>query len=325
MADIPAGGHMAGPERAKAVETLANWTGAAISVALIVGVGIWGYRLLVRDVSGVPVVRAAHSGPMRVQPETPGGRPALHQGLAVNNVAAQGSAAAPADRLVLAPSPIDLDENDAAMGDDIALAVMPAPEPVAPVQEVAQTERLNSGELSPQMASIRALAEQLANGTQVLTAPTPVSVPAPEAAPIVATIAPLTEPSVAPQTNIGGGGLVRSIRPKIRPQGLKASVINATTPATTIDVAAASVPAGTRLVQLGAYDSAEIAKKEWTRISTKFGDYLEGKQRVIQKSKSGGRTFYRLRAMGFSDINDARRFCSALVAERADCIPVTTR
>ncbi|HBS49363.1 MAG TPA: sporulation protein SsgA, partial [Rhodobacteraceae bacterium] len=33
----------------------------------------------------------------------------------------------------------------------------------------------------------------------------------------------------------------------------------------------------------------------------------------------------RLRAMGFDDISDARRFCSALVAGGADCIPVTTR
>ena len=35
---------------------------------------------------------------------------------------------------------------------------------------------------------------------------------------------------------------------------------------------------------------------------------------------SGGRTFYRLRAMGFEDLSDARRFCSALVAENAECM-----
>ena len=52
---------------------------------------------------------------------------------------------------------------------------------------------------------------------------------------------------------------------------------------------------------------------------------MGGKARVIQEAESGGRTFYRLRAMGFDDINDARRFCSVLVAENADCIPVTTR
>jgi hypothetical protein len=29
--------------------------------------------------------------------------------------------------------------------------------------------------------------------------------------------------------------------------------------------------------------------------------------------------------MGFEDLSDARRFCSALVARNADCIPVVTR
>jgi hypothetical protein len=29
--------------------------------------------------------------------------------------------------------------------------------------------------------------------------------------------------------------------------------------------------------------------------------------------------------MGFTDLSDARRFCSAMVAERADCIPVVAR
>jgi hypothetical protein len=78
-------------------------------------------------------------------------------------------------------------------------------------------------------------------------------------------------------------------------------------------------------VQLGAFDSDEVARSEWGRLSSRFNDYLAGKKRVIQRAESGGRVFYRLRAMGFSDLADARRFCSALVAENADCIPVVTR
>ena len=72
-----------------------TWTGALMSVALIDGLGVWGYQLAVRDVSGVPVVRALE-GPMRVAPDDPGGEQAEHQGLAVNNVAAEGVAAGPA-------------------------------------------------------------------------------------------------------------------------------------------------------------------------------------------------------------------------------------
>ena len=59
-----------------------------MSLALIVGIGVWGTKLIMRDVSGIPVVRAAE-GPMRIQPENPGGLPADHQGLSVNDVAGQ--------------------------------------------------------------------------------------------------------------------------------------------------------------------------------------------------------------------------------------------
>jgi hypothetical protein len=52
---------------------------------------------------------------------------------------------------------------------------------------------------------------------------------------------------------------------------------------------------------------------------------LIGKTRIIQAAQSSGRTFYRLRAEGFTDEADQRRFCSALVAEQAACIPVTVR
>lgn len=89
-----------------------NWVGAITSVALVVGLAMWGYKLTVRDVTGVPVVRALE-GPMRVQPEDPGGTQAAYQGLAVNAVQADGVAAAPAERLVLAPQPVELTQADA--------------------------------------------------------------------------------------------------------------------------------------------------------------------------------------------------------------------
>ena len=70
MADFTAGPNSgsAGVPAGKYV----NVAAAAISVALIGGVGVWGYKLLMRDVTGVPVVRAME-GEMRVSPENPGG------------------------------------------------------------------------------------------------------------------------------------------------------------------------------------------------------------------------------------------------------------
>ncbi|MFT6652193.1 MAG: hypothetical protein ACJAX2_002053, partial [Celeribacter sp.] len=64
-----------------------QWGGAVVSLALIVGLGVWGYNLMARDVSGVPVIRDM-SGNARSVPENPGGQLAMHQGLSVNSVTA---------------------------------------------------------------------------------------------------------------------------------------------------------------------------------------------------------------------------------------------
>ena len=63
------------------VGRLVNLAGAALSVTLMLGVGVWSYRLMVRDVTGVPVIRAL-GGPIRVSPDDPGGRQAALQGRA---------------------------------------------------------------------------------------------------------------------------------------------------------------------------------------------------------------------------------------------------
>lgn len=305
--------------------------GAAASLALVAGVGVWSYQLMMRDVSGVPVVRAAE-GPMRVQPENPGGRQADHQGLAVNAVAADGTAAPTADRLVLAPRPVEL-----ADGDGPVQVAEPEEQKVAALDatKAGLTESSTEAVQAYQDGSVEALVNALTQGV----APLEELGEAPEEQ-VITTVQPeslLDETqAVADATPAlyDGPGLGKSLRPLARPSNLIASVgngavaealSNAVDTAAQLDVDPATLPVGTRLAQLGAFDSAEIAKEEWNRVYAQFEDYMQGKQRVIQQATSGGRTFYRLRAMGFDDLSDARRFCSALVAENADCIPVTTR
>jgi hypothetical protein len=87
----------------------------------------------------------------------------------------------------------------------------------------------------------------------------------------------------------------------------------------------ATLPPGTRLVQLGTFDSVGDARTAWGRIARRFDGLMDDKARLIAEAEAGGARFYRLRAAGFEDLSDARRFCAALVAERADCIPVVAR
>ena len=306
MADMHGARPSAAPEQKNGIVGLANLAGAVVSLALIVGIGVWGYKILVRDVSGVPVVRAAE-GPMRIQPDDPGGRQALNQGLAVNEVAAEGTAAGPVEQLILAPEPLDLTLEDTPRKEMAEAA--PAGEDATPAAEA--DEPRSAEDEAVQLAAVQSLAQELSAGVAPLEDLDPVTETAPEAAP----------------TPDATEGLRVSLRPKLRPAGLSnvQRVAAVTTDSGPRDVDPDSIATGTRLAQLGAYDSAEVARKEWTRLSGRFEDYLQDKDRVIQKAQSGGRTFYRLRAMGFDDLSDARRFCSALVAENAECIPVVTR
>ena len=311
--------------------TLANWAGAAVSLALIVGVGIWSYRLVARDVSGVPEV-AAMDGPMRVTPEDPGGTLADHQGLAVNRVAGTGAAAPPPDRLVLAPRPAGLSEEDVALGVLVpqpeeepkpAAAKGVAPEPGADAPEPATTPLNGTASDDP----LRALVDQLTAGARPLSAPDPG-----EDAPVVTELAEPVPEAEAADPLTDSDGLARSLRPRPRPQGLQVASLETATDAARApadpgadEVDPESLAPGTRLVQIGAFDSPETARTEWQRLAGRFGDYLDGKDRVIQRASSGGRVFYRLRAHGFADLSDARRFCAAFVAGGVDCIPVATR
>ncbi|MBC7480236.1 MAG: hypothetical protein H7317_19450, partial [Pseudorhodobacter sp.] len=97
--------------RLERARRLVNLTGAVCSVALVLGLGFWGYQLAVRDVAGVPVMRAL-SGPMRIAPADPGGDQASNQGLSVNAIAATGTSLPMSDQLTLAPRPIELQSDD---------------------------------------------------------------------------------------------------------------------------------------------------------------------------------------------------------------------
>lgn len=307
----------------------ANWLGAGLSLALVVGVGVWGYKLVMRDVSGIPVVRAVE-GPMRVAPEDPGGRIARHEGLAVNHVAGTGATTPPPDRLVLAPKPLDLTDEDVPASRITAGATARPPEAVERVALESAAEAPVAEAEDPLQALADRIAADAAPLTRIEDAPGTGVFERGEATASAAQIAPGPKRVSAPPSNAipaSVPGVARSLRPSVRPDGLRQAVLS--TPAPVPDgpreLDPAELPKGTRLVQFGAYDSPEVARSEWARLDARFGDYLEGKDRVIEKATSGGRVFYRLRAHGFADLSDSRRFCAAFVAENADCIPVVAR
>lgn len=96
------------------VSRLTHYVGALVSVGLVIILGVWGFKLVVRDVSGVPVIRAVQ-GEARTAPEDPGGELSDRTGLAVNSVAS-GEKPGRVDKVALAPGATGLEDGDTAMG-----------------------------------------------------------------------------------------------------------------------------------------------------------------------------------------------------------------
>jgi hypothetical protein len=276
-----------------------NWAGAFLSVLLIVGLAAWGWKLWQRDVTGIPVVRALE-GPMRTTPADPGGLANDYQGLAVNRIAEE-RATELADRVVLAPAPATLNEDE-----DLAMAdLAPAVEEALAVVEVAPAPDLGEAVAAPALAVI----ENAPSATDLAVAAA------------LADAGALIEAEPVSLVSAGPGVPAATPRPLVRPEGRRVASLNVVNDVTgAIDPA--TIPPGTRLVQLGAYGSEDVAKAEWANAIANFGDYMVGKERVVQQAETGGRTFWRLRALGFADLSDARRFCAVLVSDGANCIPV---
>ena len=130
--------------------------------------------------------------------------------------------------------------------------------------------------------------------------------------------------------NASAFAVAQSLHPRSRPIAALAPAAAAeATPdpaSAEAEVAAAdAVAPGTRLVQLGAYPDVAAANSDWDKLTANYTDYFKGKTRMVQPAVSGGKTFYRLRALGFEDEDEARRLCAVLTNDQVQCIPVLTR
>jgi hypothetical protein len=297
---------IAAQPRGERMQRLVNGTGALVSLLLVAGLGYWGYRLAVRDVTGIPVIRALE-GPARVAPEDPGGELARHQGLSVNDVTADGTAAPAPDRLMLAPKPEGLSDEDLAMSAmaegagaaGAALSIEPAATPTEPLtgQPLGPDGVLDDPALAPVTADSLAPAR-------------PEMRPLPRPGARSAALAPAADTTAAEDADVAAA---------------LAAAEASITPQTTEEIDAATLPPGTRLVQIDTYDSVDAARAGWDAIAEAYPDVMTGKRRVIEAAGDSGTSFFRLRAEGFADVEDARRFCSVLKPRVPTCVPALVK
>ena len=281
------------------------WTGAALSLFLLAGAIGWSYQLIVRDVNQIPIVRA-QLGPLRVAPDNPGGLTAANQGLSVTQLAVNEKPLL-SNEIYLAPAAEILNEEN------LALKVTEEYESnkVDGAFEIKEVNAENS-------MNLEALPDQKevdirSNDVGVLS----------KAAFSQKKIEIENAVSLALSITNDPDKSLSWLRPKIRPVGFYRNG-NITEDQIVSNEPMPKLPTGSAVVQLGAFDSKSLAESEWQRFEKILGSILIPKKMVVQKAESGGKIFYRLRASGFSDISDARQFCTA-ISDKVACIPVVTR
>ena len=281
------------------------WVGAALSLSLLTGAIGWSYQLIVRDINQIPIVRA-QLGPLRVAPDDPGGLTAANQGLSVTQLAVNERPLL-SDEIFLAPAAEVLSEEN------VALQISEEN------SSITNKEKFDILEVSTENGlDLKILPEQnatdLASNNEAVLSTAAFSPKKLEIENAVSLALSLTN-EIDSSFN--------SLRPKIRPVVLNQTQTDNIDHSVQNELVV-TLPVGSAVVQLGAFESKSLAEIEWQRLEALLGSVLTSKNMVIQKAESGGKVFYRLRAFGFDDLSDARQFCSA-VNDKVACIPVVTR
>ena len=277
------------------------WIGAVLSLSLLAGAIGWSYKLVVRDINQIPIVRA-QLGPLRVAPDNPGGLTAANQGLSVTQLAVNEKPLL-SDEINLAPAAEILNEETSA-------SLLREVDKLNQIDETYEIKEINAENTISLDGSSGAMKGETASKTESLVAQVAFSqkkVEIENAVSLALSITSEFDPSLT------------SLRPKTRPRSVQQNreLIVSKEPMS-------KLPIGSAIVQLGAFDSKSLAESEWRRFERLLGSILAPKQMIIQKAESGGKIFYRLRASGFNDISDARQFCTA-ISDKVACIPVVTR
>jgi len=275
-----------GREDAATGSKLVQWVGALVSMALVIGVIYWVFQLGQRDATEVPVIQAM-VGEARELPANSGGPEVDNQGLQVNEVLGSDATAPIEPETTLAPPPQRV----------VAADVTPPPDAqAAPI-------------LVPVETALQATPEP------------------PEASQLPASL-PNADPNMArPERRVQAAALPDNAN--LLSDAIASAILEATAEdAPAPPEAPAPAPqsfAGEKMIQLGAYDDEESANRDYDALLEDNQDLMGRLVRFVERREAGGRVFYRLRARGFTNMEEATDLCAALLARSVQCIAVTAR
>lgn len=283
--------------------------GAVISLNLILWAGYWTYNIISRDINGIPIV-AAQPGPLRVAPDTPGGIEAENIELAVTKIASQELPPNP-KAVELAPSTEKLTPDDLTIFQAIRQKKIID-------RQAALNNQIHLGVIEPNLSKEISL-----EPVNTVTNTANYSITENQSELVAAALALALKPSA---DNLIGNAVAQNkfkqIKPRPRPGSLLE--VSVSTTETVMRPALASVETGLAVVQFGTFATETVAFEEWDRLSKNLSVILDGRPKYVERIKRNGNEIYRLRLGGFVNIDDASRFCSAVISQE-NCVPVIAK
>ena len=280
------------------LKLIVNWAGALLSIIILITLIIWGFSLNVSDSAEIPVVKAKIKE-LRVVSEEPGGQIVNYQGLSVNNVQEQGSAQSAATRIILAPEPIELIEED------INISIIGN----SRVANEPKVSSLNNGDEENKKEIIN-----------VLDGISPFAV-------VISVI-----PKI--RNLYGTHSLDKIIEnndvdltPGTDDKIIENNAVDLT-PGTKVKIKATnevSLKSGTNLVQFGFYPTKQKAQKVWSDLMINNSSVFKNKKRIIQNVNIRGNNSYRLTVVGFSGLGESKDFCLFLRDSLPTCLPMRAK
>ena len=261
-----------------------------ISIFLLGSFLYWGYGVIVQSESKVTIIKAS-DGPLKVLPEDPGGNLASHLGFSVNLVQESGQVAGPSARIFLAPPAISVQESDlrslSGFGDSNGAIDLKSSINDALAVIFKDTDTLSE-------VTFLNLKEIPIKEDIVEKAIVSKSLARPEKRPIKIVSATLHQDLVA----------------QIVLNQVKASMVDSK---------------DELMVHLGSFKNNVLASAHVENFVVRHKGYLTDKTVFLQKSETGGRSIYRMRAIGFSNVSEMEKFCAIINSFGNDCMPILNK
>jgi len=285
--------------------------GAIISLNLILWAGYWAYNLISRDINGIPIV-AAQPGPLRVAPDVPGGIEAENIELAVTKIASQELPPNP-QAVELAPYTAKLSADDITINQALRQKKLIDSQIEKRTQghlQAAHPDLSNEISLVPIKTSIESSDYTIVDNQSELVA---------------AALAIALKPD---RDQLGNKVILEKIesniiKPMPRPGSLRTK-LSSLNSENSILPTLGSVESGLAVVQFGSFENKKRALAEWGRLSENLSVILDGRPKFVERIQRNGNEIYRLRLGGFVNIDDASRFCSAVISQE-NCVPIITK